>query len=33
MQDEFALKSRQKARGAQAEGRFKDEILPVEVKM
>jgi acetyl-CoA C-acetyltransferase len=33
MQDEFALKSHQKAREAQAEGRFKDEILPVEVKM
>ncbi len=33
MQDEFALRSHQKAREAQAEGRFKDEILPVEVKM
>jgi acetyl-CoA C-acetyltransferase len=33
MQDAFALRSHQKAREAQAEGRFKDEILPVEVKM
>lgn len=33
MQDDFALRSHQKAREAQAKGRFKDEILPVEVKM
>jgi len=31
-QDEFALKSQQKAAKAIAEGRFKDEIFPVEVR-
>ncbi|MCI5839874.1 MAG: acetyl-CoA C-acetyltransferase [Peptoniphilaceae bacterium] len=32
MQDEFSAKSQQKASKARAEGRFKDEIVPVEVK-
>ena len=31
MQDEFALKSHQKAVYARAEGRFKEEIIPIEV--
>ncbi len=30
-QDDFAAKSHQKAAAAQAEGRFKDEIVPVEI--
>ena len=30
--DEFAVKSQAKAAAAQANGRFKDEIVPVEVK-
>jgi acetyl-CoA acyltransferase len=30
-QDEFALRSHQRARAAIAEGRFKDEIVPLEV--
>lgn len=33
MQDEFAACSQQKCEKAQAEGRFKDEIVPVPVKM
>lgn len=32
MQDEFAAASQQKAEKAQAENRFQDEIVPVEVK-
>jgi acetyl-CoA C-acetyltransferase len=32
MQDEFALKSQNKAEAAQKAGRFKDEIVPVTVK-
>ncbi len=32
MQDEFALKSQQKASAAQKAGKFKDEIVPVVVK-
>lgn len=32
MQDEFALASQQKALAAIAEGKFKDEIVPIEVK-
>ena len=32
MQDEIALASQQKAAAASANGRFKDEIVPVEVK-
>ncbi|WP_341789913.1 acetyl-CoA C-acetyltransferase [Rickettsia endosymbiont of Polydrusus tereticollis] len=31
MQDEFSLKSHQKAAAAQLEGRFKNEILPIDV--
>ncbi|NBI07461.1 acetyl-CoA C-acetyltransferase [Senegalia massiliensis] len=31
MQDEFAVRSQNRAEKAQAEGRFKDEIVPVEV--
>ncbi|CAI5758375.1 unnamed protein product [Candida verbasci] len=31
VQDEFAAKSYQKAEKAQSEGKFKDEILPIEV--
>jgi acetyl-CoA C-acetyltransferase len=30
-QDEFALKSQQKAEAAQKEGKFKDEIIPLEI--
>jgi acetyl-CoA C-acetyltransferase len=30
-QDEFALKSQQKAEAAQKEGKFKDEIFPLEI--
>ena len=30
--DEFSVKSQAKAAAAQANGRFKDEIVPVEVK-
>lgn len=33
MQDEFAAASQQKCEKAQAEGRFKDEIVPVPVKV
>lgn len=33
MQDEFALKSHQKALSAREAGRFKNEILPIEVKI
>lgn len=33
MQDEFALKSHQKAYKARETGRFKNEILPIEVKI
>ncbi len=33
MQDEYAVKSHQKASRAQIEGYFKDEILPVEIKL
>lgn len=33
MQDEFAAFSQQKCEKAQAEGKFKDEIVPVPVKM
>jgi acetyl-CoA C-acetyltransferase len=33
MQDEFALKSHQKALAAREAGRFKNEILPIEVKI
>lgn len=33
MQDEFALKSHQKAYKAREAGRFKNEILPIEVKI
>ena len=33
MQDEFALKSHQKALMAREAGRFKNEILPIEVKI
>lgn len=33
MQDEFALKSHQKAYKAREEGRFKNELLPIEVKI
>lgn len=33
MQDEFSARSQQKAEKAMAEGRFKDEIVPVEVKL
>ena len=32
MQDEIALASQQKAAAAIANGRFKDEIVPIEVK-
>ncbi len=32
MQDEFALKSQQKAEAAQKAGKFKDEIVPVTIK-
>ena len=32
MQDEFAANSQQKCQKAMAEGKFKDEILPIEVK-
>jgi len=31
MQDEFAVRSQNRAEKAQAEGRFKDEIVPVEI--
>jgi acetyl-CoA C-acetyltransferase len=31
-QDEFAVKSQQKAEGAQKAGKFKDEIVPVTIK-
>jgi len=31
-QDEFAVKSQNKAEAAQKAGRFKDEIIPVTVK-
>jgi len=31
-QDEFAVQSHQKAHQAQQEGKFKDEIIPIEVK-
>lgn len=31
-QDEFALRSHQRAMAAQAEGRFKDEIVPIEIE-
>ncbi|MFN2138356.1 MAG: acetyl-CoA C-acyltransferase [Candidatus Promineifilaceae bacterium] len=31
-QDEFALRSHQRAMAAQAEGRFQDEIVPVEIE-
>lgn len=31
-QDEFALRSHQRAMTAQAEGRFRDEIVPIEVE-